>query len=561
MADISNYTSSTLVSGTSAADSIYNSGSYATVKAGAGDDTISDSSYYSILYGEGGKDFIVSNYASGDTVVGGKGNDTVSLYSSSYDNYARTINYASGDGNDVIYGLSAYDTVHITKGKYSTAKSGADIVVSVGSGKITLKDMALSSVQVQAANGTVETVKAYNIVNNYSSHTLISGTDKADAVSNSSNFVTIDGGKGDDIISGGYYNYIKGGAGKDLITLVGYSATVNAGAGNDSININSNYSNSLIQYAAGDGKDVITGFHSTDTLHITNGSYTTTTSGDDVVLTVKKGTVTGSVTFKDAIADTLAIEDSKGNVKYIQAANHISNYSDTKVVNATKKRDYIENHGDKVTVNAAADNDTIANYGGNTKINGGDGNDVIVSSESSLHVTIDGGKGKDSIDSYADYNSVSGGADADTITSYSGYATTITGGKGNDYILLGDSANNNVISYATGAGNDTVEGFGTDDILRITKGAYNAKASGSDVIVTVGEGKITLKDAAGKKITVISASGKSQTKSYGSASSALFEEESNFSELDSIVDKNIVGEVENVQTEKLTQEKLITFAE
>lgn len=404
-------------------------------------------------------------------------------------------------------------------------------------------------------SGIVDAVADYNVVDNYSPHTLISGTDKADTISNSSSFVTIDGGKGNDIISGGYYNSIAGGAGKDSINIVGYSTTVNAGAGNDAINISSNYSNSLIQYASGDGKDVIYGFSSTDTLHITKGSYTTTTSGDDVVLNIGKG----SVTFKDAIAGTLAIEDSKGNVKYIQAANHISNYSDTQVVSATAKRDYIENQGVKVTVNAAAGDDTIANYGGNSKINGGDGDDLIGSSEAALHVKIDGGKGKDYIDSYGDYTSVSGGAGDDTITSYSGYATTIKGGAGNDYISLGSSANYNIISYATGAGNDTVEGFGTDDVLRITKGSYNAKASGSDVIVTVGEGKITLKDAAGKEITIISASGKSQTKTYGSASSELFEEENNFGELDSIVDKNIVGEVDNIQTEKLTQEKLITF--
>lgn len=565
MANFSNSTSSTLVSGTSAADSIYNSGNYVTVKAGKGNDIVNSLSYGSILYGEGGNDSIVVNHFSGETVIGGKGNDTVSLVSASYGtNYARVINYASGDGKDIIYGLSAYDTIHITKGKYSTVKSGSDIVLNVGSGKITLKDMALSSVQVQAADGTVATVTAYNVVNNVSPHTLVSGTDSDDAVVSSANFVTIDGGKGNDIISGGYYNYISGGAGKDSIGISGYSSTINAGAGNDTISFDSNYSNALVQYAAGDGKDIISGFSSTDTLHITNGTYTTTTSGDDIILTIKNGTVTGSVTFKDAIAETLTVKNSSGTVEYIQAANQITNYSDTQVVNATKKRDYIENHGDKVTVNAAAGNDTIANYGGNSKINGGDGADLIGSSEIALHVTISGGKGNDEIESYADYSSITGGADNDTITSYSGYASTINGGTGNDLISLSSSANYNFVAYALGDGNDTVEGFGTDDVLRITKGAYNAKASGSDVVVTVGKGDnkgtVTLKDAAGKKITIISTSGKVNTKTYGSASSALFEEENNFSELDSIVDKNIVGEVENNQTEKLTQEKLITFA-
>ncbi|MBR2179724.1 MAG: hypothetical protein IJ862_04945, partial [Selenomonadaceae bacterium] len=47
--------------------------------------------------------------------------------------------YSSGDGNDVITDYSAQDKLRIS-GTYSTLNSGNDVVVSVGSGKVTLKN-------------------------------------------------------------------------------------------------------------------------------------------------------------------------------------------------------------------------------------------------------------------------------------------------------------------------------------------------------------------------------------------------------------------------------------
>ena len=47
MANINNSRSSTIVAGTSSADSIYNSGDYSTINADDGNDTINNNGYYS----------------------------------------------------------------------------------------------------------------------------------------------------------------------------------------------------------------------------------------------------------------------------------------------------------------------------------------------------------------------------------------------------------------------------------------------------------------------------------------------------------------------------------
>ena len=49
MANISNSTYNTLVSGTSDADSIYNSGRYVTIDAGAGNDTVRNSGHNALI--------------------------------------------------------------------------------------------------------------------------------------------------------------------------------------------------------------------------------------------------------------------------------------------------------------------------------------------------------------------------------------------------------------------------------------------------------------------------------------------------------------------------------
>lgn len=138
-------------------DSIWAHGSYLTIKGGNGNDTLRGNYGTSGIYGEGGADFIsISSYwnntigggADSDTIAveggnghsinGGGGADRISLGSATNS----TLYYASGDGNDTVWGFNDTSKLNIS-GTYSAKKSGNnDIRVSVGSGSILLKDSA-----------------------------------------------------------------------------------------------------------------------------------------------------------------------------------------------------------------------------------------------------------------------------------------------------------------------------------------------------------------------------------------------------------------------------------
>ncbi|MBQ3337297.1 MAG: alpha/beta hydrolase [Selenomonadaceae bacterium] len=75
----------------------------------------------------------------------------------------------------------------------------------------------------------------------------------------------------------------------------------------------------------------------------------------------------------------------------------------------------------------------------------------------------------------------------------SGELVTISGGKGDDQINLSTSAA--VISYADGDGNDNVVGFGEDSTLKVA-GDYKLSKGKKNVVVKVGDGKVTLRGAA-----------------------------------------------------------------
>ena len=86
-------------------------------------------------------------------------------------------------------------------------------------------------------------------------------------------------------------------------------------------------------------------------------------------------------------------------------------------------------------------------------------------------------------------------AGKDTIEN-SGSDVLINAGAGND--LIYNRGDKTVFEYKSGDGNDSIEGFNSTSTLKIGNGTgtYSTQVSGSDIIVTVGDGNITLKNAA-----------------------------------------------------------------
>ena len=150
----------------------------------------------------------------------------------------------------------------------------------------------------------------------------------------------------------------------------------------------------------------------------------------------------------------------------------------------TSKKDTVYIDADHVTINTGKGNDSIKNsydYAWYSTINAGDGNDTIL-----LDYALD--------------SSINAGAGNDKISLSGGSYLTINGGKGNDTIY-GDGTKH-TYKYASGDGNDTIFGFNSSDTLKITGAKYTRSTVGSDVVLKVGKGSITLKDAAGTSINI-----------------------------------------------------------
>ena len=222
------------------------------------------------------------------------------------------------------------------------------------------------------------------------------------------------------------------------------------------------------------------------------------------------------------------------------------NYGSNVTMIGNDGSDYLSNDGNNVAMIGGNGDERFYNNGSHVTINGGDGNDTInsfstlTSHDYEGYVTLLGGNGKDSIAAFGHLvfadggvdddsiyssgknNTVFGGEGNDSITNYGAYSmlygnagddsinntsigdhSTIIGGTGNDTIILGTASDNNIIEYASGDGNDIIEGFNSDDTIRITSGTYTKSTSGNDFILTVGNGSIVFKDTSEESINII----------------------------------------------------------
>ena len=241
----------------------------------------------------------------------------------------------------------------------------------------------------------------------------------------------------------------------------------------------------------------------------------------------------------------------------------IINYTDSVDITGTKKADEIQNYASNVGITAGNGNDTIVSYYSYTD---DENKEVTISG-----VTISGGNGADIITTYSDNVSVNGGAGNDYIETFSD-GSKILGGKGDDTIIGGEfndtlsgGAGKDIFVYAKGGGNDIITDYTTSDKIKITSGKIsNSKVSGKNVVFTIGDGSITVKNGKNTNITVIDSSGKTNIYRNNAlkSTSALIAEDNFISadNLDSIVDNKFA--VADIQTENKisTQENLITFA-
>ena len=458
MSALTNRSSASTVSGTSSADSITNAGSFSTIDAGKGNDTIINTSVegmnvgddeglinyegvtlqgaYSSLVGGDGNDLII-DLVGRSTINAGKGNDAVTLGAYS------TFEYSDGDGNDTIVGYSSDNTIHLLSGSLkSTVNSGKNVVLTVGSGKLTLKNAKGIELNIVDADSEVPTVP----VDSYDRR--IVGTAEDDTLYTQNPNVTVRGAEGNDLIINssniGNNSMLVGGDGDDTIVSNSRGVLADGGDGNDLIELAG--LEQTVRYRGGDGNDTVLGYTSTDTIHIVDGSsYSTAKSGNDLLIKIGKETLT----LKDAAAQTLNIDDTLLDSEIVEPDWLI----------AEPGASYLEYHKKKgiITVAKSFYGEVDAanfDYSGITKIDASSVQSKVLLKAGKASAALIAGKGE----------------------------ATLIGGKGNDKLY--GSPSSDTFVYTVGDGQDVIGN--TKD----SKTLYQAE----DQIVIVGADIYNLSD-------------------------------------------------------------------
>ncbi len=287
--------------GASDADSIWNYGASVSVNAGKGNDYVSNLGSKVIILGGAGKD-LIDNTAVFVTITGGTGDDSIYNYNSNV-----RFDYASGDGNDYIFGFNETSTLSVG-GDYFDFVSGKDKIVRVGENKITLSGAAsLSSVNIDGKKLTTviwnDDMPASFTLD--STTKIIDGSERTKAIKIFGNGLanSLVGGDGNDTLNGGSDNdKIFGSAGNDSLSDGDGKDTLNGGSGNDKIFggtgndlLNGGGGNDTFIYTANEGTDKIFDYEAGDMLKIlnadgSNGSFKSSKySCGDLTLTINGG--------------------------------------------------------------------------------------------------------------------------------------------------------------------------------------------------------------------------------------------------------------------------------
>ncbi len=506
-------------------DYIINQGDSVTVSGGDDNDTINNSGKNSYIDAGAGNDSIYNYVLNPSTIVGGAGNDIIRNNVS----YNTLFKYTAGDGDDIIYGFNSTSTLQIGDGvndTFGVRIGGSAAIVSVGSGSIVLDGM--SSLPFDKVKGDLKLIFGTTgnefFANSSLNGVTILGLLGDDTLYNECTEVTLDGGSGNDSLVnnvGGTNSSLLGGEGNDQIFNYTNNVTTDAGNGNDTIGNYGGYNSTVLGAAGNDSiinnrlnllqsdnqtyetvnpdNVLLDGGDDNDTIQSYYGSNSTISggSGNDFILNSYGSNVTisggdGSDTIENEFGKSVTIDGGSGNDSILNPL-----YSNSVSINADDGDDTIRNDGSSVTIGSGEGNDSIYNWGDKVSVSSGAGNDSI--SSWATNSTISGGSGNDKIfnGTYGSLTAIDGGEGIDDITN-SGEYVTLEGGAGDDLITLTPDAANNLIVYNVGDGNDHIEGLNSTSTLLIGDGkvTYSTQTSGSDIIVSVGESKVTLSNAA-----------------------------------------------------------------
>lgn len=477
------------------------------------------------ISGNEGKDVIL-NHGYNVTVSGGDGNDSIR-------NFGSNVRISGNEGSDkfIISGASENNTItDFTEGedelwfeqgavtaeidtyytKHSVVIKSAETgdtlvrlegVTSGSSNKIVwYKDdggtMSTNINWLLANSATTDsdikniTVKANGKLNNTLDNAIITATTGNNSIQNSGNKITINGGSGNDTIkNSGSDVKINGNDGDDSVNNNGgNNVTIDGGNGNDTV-FNSGNDVSIF---GGEGKDSIR-INAPGTKVTVDGGD----DDDDINNSGSSALISGG-----AGNDSLSNHGDNSTINGGMGNDAIHNSGTLVLIFGGTGNDEISNTGDNVTIDAGEGNDSIDNIGSNVSIHSGDGDDTITNrGTNATNITINSGNGDDSISNLKSNVTITSSSGDDTIYN-DGSNVLIDSGTGNDSIH-NRAGSNITFNYRNGDGNDTIDGLKEFPTINISGGFYSSLTSGDDVILKIGDGSITLRNAKGATLTVI----------------------------------------------------------
>lgn len=426
-------------------------------------------------------------FANIDNLVGTAGNDTLTGSDS-----ANVIDGASGAdtliataGNDTLIGGDGFDiadfsslTASLNVGLNMTLPGavGADQLVSLGGHQITLRQI----------EGVKASVLADNIVGSATAD-LIDALAGADAVH---------GGDGNDFINGGADDdSLYGEAGADtLIGGAGADRLDGGDAGNTGLNVASYITagslvidiqgNSDTGHAIGDtfwniqaimgseGADTIIGGLAEDGARVKSLSGA---GGNDVFRNID--------TTLDTVSGGDGTDTIEANSSGISIDMTTGRYDSIEVVNGSGSADSMTASSSAVTFYGDGGADSLIGGSAGDTLYGGDGND-----------TLSGNDGNDSLVAGAGVDNLSGGIGSDTLDARgAGADDALTGGAGDDTILLDYSAGFGSAMVDGGDGKDTLVLYmsSSGSLELNTTNFPDAKFTGLEVLDLSKDGKAT----------------------------------------------------------------------
>ncbi len=438
------------------------SGDSITLKKSALKNKVTIGGGYEFDFASGYSSATISGSASADKITtrgnnlsinGGNGNDTFKILgnnSSVRGGDGADLFILGADKSNVITDYAAEDKISIASGTADVIASGSDVVIN---GKITVKGGKDKTVTYFDAAGehnykeSSDDAKIITLTDDYDEEIYTFG-DKLRTLDASAVELDLK------IVGNKFANSIIGSEQNDTLEGGKANDTLTGGGGSD-----------IFIYNSGDGNDIITDYAEEDTISIASGAADFKVDGNKVIITVSNGSNKGTITLNDAADKVISYIDKNG----------AKTFGDT--ISA------VEVKGKKVTIseNYTAESFDLAGYAKTMK--------TIDASAVTRDIKITAN---------ANANSILGGKGNDSLI----------GGAGNDTLRGGDGAD--IFIYGKGDGNDVITDYSEEDKIKITSGTAKIKKSGKDIIFTVGNGKINVKNSADKVITYIDAKGKTK---------------------------------------------------